>query len=68
MPYGMVTKDLKQGVLSLTIVSELLTFKKKSRTDSCPNTPQDVQKKSTKFVEIIHSRYFHKHVEYHIQH
>ena len=34
---------------------------KKSRTDLCPNTPLNVRNKSAQFVEIIYSRYFHKH-------
>ena len=25
--------------------------------------PQNIRKKSTQFVEIIHSKYFHKHVK-----
>ena len=33
-------------------------------TDLCPKTSQNVRKTSTRFNEIIHSRYFCKHVDH----
>ena len=36
----------------------------KSRTDLCPKITQNVRKTLTKFIEVIHSRYFLKHVDH----
>ena len=45
-------------------VRESRRFMKKVCTDLCPKMPENVGKTSTKFVEIIHSRYFHKQVDH----
>ena len=60
-----------QGVLSRTNVFESCRFMKIHVQIYVPKRPKiylcpkkKVRKTSTKYVEIINSRYFHKHVDY----
>ena len=55
---------INQGVWSSSNVCESRRFMKNHIQVYVPKCSQNVRKPSTKFVRIIHSRYFHKHIDH----